>query len=179
MDARKKIIFITGGARSGKSTFARTEAEKIKGDKLFIATAEPLDDEMKERIQNHRSERDAGWETVEEPVELSDVFADLNAHYSVVLVDCMTLWISNILMKSEMDANTNVQGMIDEFIRALLSEEMNVTFFIVSNEVGMGIVPDNKLARIFRDVVGKANQRVADISDEVYFVVSGIPVRVK
>lgn len=179
MKKGSNIIFITGGARSGKSTFAMTEAEKIEGDQLYIATAEPLDDEMKERIQKHRDERGALWDTIEEPIEITSVLSGLDRKYNVVLIDCVTIWLSNVILDNETSHKDGVDQRIDDLIDRLGKIDGTVTIFIVSNEVGMGIVPDNQLAREFRDVAGKMNQQIAGISDKVYMIVSGIPIKVK
>ncbi len=195
-----KIIFMTGGARSGKSYFALSKAEKIEGGKLFIATAEALDGEMKKRIQKHKDERGQDWHTVEEPRGIVAVLKDLNSRYNVVLIDCLTLWLSNMVTrqenygagrhnKSESQRNKeDYEGIagpeIDKLTNALKElrrsdSHLPSNIIIVSNEVGMSIVPDNKLARAFRDIAGIMNQKIAGISDEVYLVVSGIPVKIK
>lgn len=167
-----KMIFITGGAKSGKSSFAMAEAAKIKGKKAYIATAEALDDEMRERIERHRKQRGNGWKTFEEPVKISGVIRKINGEYKVIVVDCLTLWLSNIMMNGKV---------IEKEIKLLCAvlEEAGCTLFVVSNEVGMGIVPENDMAREFRDLAGMLNQKVAEIADEVYMVVSGIPVKIK
>ncbi|MDP2645297.1 MAG: bifunctional adenosylcobinamide kinase/adenosylcobinamide-phosphate guanylyltransferase [Desulfobacterales bacterium] len=183
-----KILFITGGARSGKSSFALQEASKISGKKLFIATAEPLDAEMKERIDKHRKERRGDWDTVEQPLEIHDTLMTSGPPYCAILIDCLTLWLSNVMGGHEEspDMQARLEEAINIFVKGL--EEIKYSdslfhdvscIFIISNEVGMGIVPDNRLARIFRDMAGRLNQKVAKIADEVYLVVSGIPLRLK
>ena len=200
MAENPKIIFITGGARSGKSSFALREAEKIEGGKLFVATAEALDGEMKERIQKHKDERGKDWQTVEEPLDIINILQGLDSRYNVVLIDCLTLWLSNMitgqenygasqLNKSGSQRNKeDYEGIagpeIDKLTNALKElrrsdSHLPSNIIIVSNEVGMSIVPDNKLARAFRDIAGSMNQKIAGISDEVYLVVSGIPVKIK
>jgi adenosylcobinamide kinase/adenosylcobinamide-phosphate guanylyltransferase len=198
----RKLVFITGGARSGKSTFALKEASKISGKKAFIATAvgaygnTPLqDEEMRERIENHKRNRGKDWDTYEEPLKIADVIKKIEGEYSVIVVDCLTLWLSNL-----MHSGLNITNAINDLIKVL--DGVNVgatlavaqknktinkragaspapTIYIVSNEVGMGIVPDNEMARRFRDMAGFLNQKVAGIADEVYMVIAGIPVRVK
>jgi adenosylcobinamide kinase/adenosylcobinamide-phosphate guanylyltransferase len=167
------IVFIVGGAKSGKSSFALAKAETFAGRKAFIATAESLDDEMKERIQRHRDQRGENWETFEEPKEMARVLKEVKVGYSAALIDCLTLWLSNLL-HSRQDPDREIA-----FFLSALREGGHPPFFIVSNEVGMGIVPENALARRFRDLAGRLNQEVAAIADEVYLVTAGIPLRIK
>lgn len=173
-----RIVFVIGGARSGKSSFALKEASGIPGRKLYIATAEPLDKEMKERIERHKRERSSEWEVIEEPVDIASILKKTGS-YDVLLLDCLTLWVSNILARYPERARQ--QDLINGFLYSLgeLKKYPNATLFAVSNEVGMGIVPQNELARDFRDLSGLLNQRVAEMADEVYFVISGIPLRIK
>lgn len=173
-----RFIFIVGGARSGKSSFALKLAESIKGKRLYIATAETLDEEMKERIKKHKKDRGNNWNTIEEPIKIADVIKK-NKKYGVILLDCLTLWISNLIHK---EARVRGQGSgVIKSITELISacKEPKASIIIVSNEVGLGIVPDNPLARQFRDIAGFANQKIADAADEVYFMVSGIPLKIK
>ena len=178
-----KITFITGGARSGKSSFALKEASKAKGRKAYIATAEALDGEMKDRIEKHKLERSDEWNTYEEQIKVSDVLGDIKGQYGAVLLDCLTLWLSNVLLHAEMDAqkHKSPEDSINEFIAGLtgLADTGGCALYIVSNEVGMGIVPENKLARKFRDLAGTLNRKVAEIADEVYLVTAGIPLQIK
>lgn len=166
------ITFIIGGARSGKSSFAVSEALKLKGRKAYIASADALDGEMKERIKKHKKDRGDGWDTYEEPIRISEVLKKIEGQYSVILLDCLTLWLSNLMMNGKS---------IEKEIKLLCStlHAAPCTLFVVSNEVGMGIVPENEMARRFRDMAGMLNQRVAEIADEVYLVVAGIPVKIK
>lgn len=168
-----RITFIIGGARSGKSSFALEQASECRGKKAYIATAQAFDDEMMDRIAKHRDERGSDWDTIEEPVRLSEILKTASAEYDVVLVDCLTLWLSNLLL-ADMDAEKET----DAFISLLITHNP-LRLFIVSNEVGMGIVPDNELARRFRDLAGKLNQKVAAAADEVYLVAAGIPIKIK
>jgi len=172
-----KITFITGGARSGKSSFALKAASALDGQKAYLATAESLDQEMKERISRHREERGSDWKTHEEPVKITDALKGMIDRYDVVLLDCLTLWLSNLVC-----SNTDCENDIENFINVLKNSEpgtRNAKLFIVSNEVGMGIVPDNELARRFRDLAGMLNQKVAQIADEAYLVTAGIPMKIK
>ncbi len=171
----KKIIFITGGARSGKSEFALKTAENMGHKKAYIATAESLDDEMKNRIEMHRKQRGNDWHTIEEPRKLTNVFESLQSKYDIVLVDCLTLWISNLM--GDGLADETILKNADTISKSVDNGKCSIIF--VSNEVGMGIVPENPLARRFRDAAGKINQIIASISDEVYYMVAGIPVKIK
>jgi adenosylcobinamide kinase/adenosylcobinamide-phosphate guanylyltransferase len=183
-----KIIFITGGARSGKSSFALRQAEKIRGKKLFIATATALDAEMRERIELHRNARNKDWNTAEEPTAIGRVLKSQGAHYKVILIDCLTLWLFNT-MDGHAEISDRGAGLvqeIDALVNGLLEIQQSPqrfdklsSIFIVSNEVGMGIVPDNKAGRIFRDMAGQLNQKVARMADDVYLMVSGLPLQVK
>lgn len=170
----KKIVFILGGARSGKSTFALKEASKDSGKKAYIATAEALDEEMKERIEEHKRKRGNDWITYEEPLRIDYVIKETESKYSVIVIDCMTLWLSNLL-HSKSDEVHEIKNLID----TLRITHHASRIYIVSNEVGMGIVPDNEMARRFRDMAGLLNQRIAEVADEVYMVVAGLANRIK
>ncbi|HBO84702.1 MAG TPA: bifunctional adenosylcobinamide kinase/adenosylcobinamide-phosphate guanylyltransferase [Deltaproteobacteria bacterium] len=166
-----RLIFVTGGCRSGKSKYALKLAESMNGRKLYLATGEPFDEEMAERIKKHKKERGNNWTTIEEPINVIDAVKK-NKRCDVILLDCLTLWISNLLMK-----DSRLKKIIVNLISTCKHSKANI--IIVSNEVGLGIVPDNELARKFRDIIGLANQRIAAASDDVYFVVSGIPLKIK
>ncbi len=168
----RKLVFITGGARSGKSTFALNEASRILGNKAYIATAEALDEEMKERIEKHKKQRGNSWDTYEEPIKIADVIKRIEDQYSAIVIDCLTLWLSNLFLN-----NKNVEKEIESLCSSLST--VHCPLFIVSNEVGMGIVPENKIARNFRDMAGILNQKVAEISDKVYVIIAGIPLKLK
>ena len=168
-----KIVFITGGVRSGKSSFAISEALKVAGKKAFIATAEATDCEMEERIKRHKQDRGIGWKTFEEPVAVARLVEEINGRYQVIVIDCLTLWLANIMM-----SGLNAEKETGDFV-ATLRALKETKLFIVSNEVGMGIVPENELARKFRDMAGRLNQQVASASEEVYITLSGIPVKIK
>jgi adenosylcobinamide kinase / adenosylcobinamide-phosphate guanylyltransferase len=164
-----ELIFVTGGARSGKSSFALEKAIELGGDDVtFVATAERSDDEMTDRIARHQLERPSAWKTVEAPREIK--LSDLKSR--VVLLDCLSLLVSNLLLDG-LEEET-----ILERIRQIL-ESRTQTLVIVSNEVGMGLVPEYPLGRQFRDVLGRANQLVARASTQAFFVVAGIPLRLK
>jgi len=173
---KNKVIFVTGGTRSGKSSFAQNLANGIQGNKVFVATAEALDEEMKARIESHKRERPSGWDTIEEPKQLSTVLTHCDGKYKVILIDCVTIWISNLLVNSSFSEQE-----IDNEIKLLIDscKTINATVIIVSNEVGSGIVPDNKLSRVYRDSAGKANQEIARSADEVYLLVAGISLPIK
>ena len=171
-----KIIFIIGGCRSGKSTYALQTAEKIPGGrKIFIATCVPQDDEMKQRVARHQRERSQNWVAVEEPLNLPEAILQNSPRADVILIDCLTLWVSNLLMKT--DDEKKLADIISQLIDAL--EKATCPIVLVSNEVGTGIVPENKLARQYRDIIGLANQAVAKTAGKVIWMVAGIPVIVK
>lgn len=165
------IILVTGGARSGKSTHAEARARAFPGRPVYVATAEALDAEMGERIAKHRARRGSDWLERETPLELSAALVETDGH-GARLVDCLTLWLSN-LMHVERDWETEAVLLTE----ALGRQKSPVV--LVTNEVGLGIVPDNLLARRFRDAAGILNQMVARVADEVEFVVAGLPMRVK
>jgi len=174
-----KLIFITGGARSGKSAFALKLAESIHGKRLYLATAEALDNEMLQRIKRHKKERGNNWKTIEEPLKIADVIKK-NMGYDVILLDCLTIWLSNLIANYGL-LITNLDSQIAKHIISLVSacKKTKANIIVVSNEVGLGIVPDNPLARRFRDIAGISNQKMAEAADEVYFVVSGVEMRLK
>jgi adenosylcobinamide kinase/adenosylcobinamide-phosphate guanylyltransferase len=165
------IILITGGARSGKSVRAEARAKAFAGKPVYIATAEALDAEMRERIARHRARRDGEWIEHETPLELVPALTATDGG-GARLVDCLTLWLSN-LMHAERDWSRETAALVE-----VLRTQKNPVV-LVTNEVGLGIVPDNALARRFRDAAGIMNQTVAQAADEVEFVVAGLPVRVK
>lgn len=168
------FIFVIGGARSGKSSFALGLAGKLSGPAAYIATARPLDSEMEERIRNHKKDRGPGWETFEEPVDVTEKIIALKG-YGVILLDCLTLWLSN-LVEAGLDDNE-----IKKRAGRLASEcrKTDAAVIAVSNELGLGIVPENALARRFRDLAGSVNQVMAGAAREVFFVAAGIPLKMK
>ena len=165
------IILITGGARSGKSVRAEARARGFPGRPVYIATAEALDDEMSERIVRHRARRGTDWLEHEAPLELVAALADTD-DAGARLVDCLTLWLSNLLLAGR-DWAKEASSLVDALSR------QKAPVVLVTNEVGSGIVPDNALAREFRDAAGLLNQTIARAADEVEFVVAGLPMRVK
>jgi len=169
-----KITLILGGARSGKSTQALNLAKGIK-KVAFIATCEGLDKEMKERILKHKADRPENWKTFEEPKELGGLLAKMDNSFDCIIIDCFTLLVSNLVLSGCQDEA--IIDKIKEFLSNLKKKKAKA--IIVSNEVGLGIVPANKLGRRFRDIAGKVNQLVAKESDEVLFIVSGLPLIVK
>jgi adenosylcobinamide kinase/adenosylcobinamide-phosphate guanylyltransferase len=170
--AKEQVILILGGARSGKSGYAQKMAEAFEGKRLFVATAQALDDEMAKRIENHKKRRGDTWETREEPVKIPDLIFDSQDGYAVILIDCLTLWVSNLLMASGDDVE-RVEDGVERLVDCLAT--IRTTVVLVSNEVGLGVVPESRLARSFRDLAGMLNQRVAGIADRVIFMVAGIP----
>lgn len=171
-----KTVFVLGGCRSGKSSYALERAQKASVDNtVFIATCVPHDDEMKSRVARHRKERGSNWQTVEAPVDLPQAIDRLNGKAGIILVDCLTLWISNLLMENP--DSESVLHQVQSLTRSVKASDCPV--ILVSNEVGAGIVPENKLARLYRDLVGSTNQAVADCADQVVWVIAGIPVTIK
>jgi adenosylcobinamide kinase/adenosylcobinamide-phosphate guanylyltransferase len=170
-----RVILILGGVRSGKSRYAQQLA--AAGERVaFIATAEGRDEEMTQRIARHREERPSTWTTIEAPVEISEALLRLNGRFDTILIDCLTLWASNLMEREQQDAK-RVAPHIDRLVRAL--QKVSCTVILVSNEVGSGIVPDNEMGRFYRDVLGNINQRVAAVADEVLLLVAGCPLVVK
>lgn len=165
-------MLVLGGARSGKSRFAESLAADHRGERVYVATAEAGDAEMRRRIQDHRDRRGEDWRTVEEPLRLVEVLAREAVAGRFVLVDCLTLWISN-LMQRDRDVAGGVEAL------AGMMGGLSASVAIVSNEVGLGIVPDNPLARRFRDHAGLANQRIAEAASEVVFMAAGQPLKLK
>lgn len=170
-----KITFIIGGARSGKSTYAHVLAKQYKRKVAFIATAEAKDHEMGLRIKLHRQSRPKHWQTFEEDADLVFAIKKIGKGFQCIILDCLTLWVSNLLLAGKSPKNIE-----DSAYRTLKElRKKNGRIIIVSNEVGMGIVPVNKLAREFRDIAGKINQVFASQAEEVIFMVAGIPAKIK
>ncbi len=173
MTRKGRLTLVTGGARSGKSSWALAQASALPGRKVIIATAEALDEEMRNRIRKHQQERGTDWETVETPVDVPECLADLRRSADVVILDCLTMWISNLMGRSLEPMNAFCR------LRDELKAPAPSDVFLVTNEVGLGIVPDNAMARRFRDFAGRLNQAMAALADRVVLVVSGIPVTIK
>jgi adenosylcobinamide kinase / adenosylcobinamide-phosphate guanylyltransferase len=169
----QKIIFVLGGARSGKSTFALQEASALEGRKAFIATAEALDEEMRLRINNHKKERGKQWTTIEEPFHISQTLDEVKDFHDVVFIDCLTLWVSNM-----MHAGFDINSAVDELIN-VIAQDCPALLYIVSNEVGMGLVPETVLGRTYRDNLGYVNRMVAEVATDVYFMAAGIALKIK
>ena len=171
----KRMIFITGGCRSGKSRYALDYANRHFSKKLFLATSEALDEEMAQRIENHKKVRGPEWQTIEEPVEIVNKIKEYGEDGKVILIDCLTLWLYNLLMRWGDDLR-----IIDETDKLTNIIKQNpASFILVSNEVGMGIVPADPLSRRYRDLLGTMNQRIAEALNTVIFMVSGIPLFLK
>ena len=170
-----KITFISGGARSGKSRFA-LELAKTRGRKIaFIATAQALDTEMQRRIALHKKSRPGEWQTYEEPLNLLPLVKKIGIRFEVIIIDCLTLLVSNLLLaKTPPKQIENKISMICSALKKAKAEAI-----IISNEVGMGIVPDNMLSREFRDIAGRVNQLVAQNANEAVLLFSGLPLKVK
>jgi len=171
---RGRLILIVGGAASGKSARA-LELAGTATPRAFLATGQPLDDEMARRICRHQAARGAGWDTAEVPVDLTDWFAKQGPRYRVVILDCLTLWLSNLREQGVPD--TQVFRLTGEWLQAM--RRTNGRIVIVTNELGMGLVPMDATGRSFRDLAGLVNQQVAQEADEVHLVVSGLAVRLK
>ena len=166
-------VLVLGGARSGKTAFAERLAMRGGSRPAYLATAQALDGEMRDRVASHQASRGQQFATIEEPLALARALRKAAAHHDVILVDCLTLWITNLLM-----ANADVAQHVSELGAALVEIE-TAKIVLVSNEVGLGIVPDNAMARTFRDLAGSAHQRLAEICDDVYFIVAGLPMVLK
>ena len=169
------IHLVTGGARSGKSTWAQLAAEGTAGaDLLFVATAEALDADMADRIRRHREDRGARWRTAEAPVAVADVLRSARA--DAIVLDCLTLWVSNLVCGLDA-SDAELARRTDELVEALRAQAAPT--WIVTNEVGLGIVPADALSRRYRDALGRCNQRVAAAADRVTLMVAGLPLSVR
>jgi adenosylcobinamide kinase / adenosylcobinamide-phosphate guanylyltransferase len=182
MSTKSNITLILGGARSGKSSHAQSLAEGTGTSVTFLATAQALDEEMSQRIQKHRLERPAGWETLEIPCDIAAHVPQIKSE--LVILDCITLLVSNLLMQFVKDDLVDekpflaaVQKEVDALIAAI--QEQDQDWFIISNEVGLGLVPPYQMGRVYRDALGWANQRLAREADKVIFMVAGIPTTIK
>ncbi len=176
-----RLILITGGARSGKSDYALQRALQLDGEHFFFATCPVVDPEMDERVRRHKAERkEAEWKTVEEEILLAKRLLELPRH-SVCLLDCLTLWVNNLMYAAQkadiLFREDEMQEKCEELIGA--AGQYGGTLLCVSNEVGLGIVPDNPAARLYRDLVGRCNRLIAGAADEVIFVSCGLPLSLK
>ncbi|HKN88259.1 MAG TPA: bifunctional adenosylcobinamide kinase/adenosylcobinamide-phosphate guanylyltransferase [Nitrospiraceae bacterium] len=170
----RHLTLVIGGGASGKSAKALELAGRSR-PRMFVATGQSLDKEMAERIRRHQAERGAGWETAEVPMELAAWFEGHRGRYRVIVLDCMTLWLSNLLGSGVPD--TDIPGRVDELLDTI--HRMRSRVIVVANELGLGVVPFDPETRRFRDLAGHVNQRLARAADEVYFVVGGCSVQVK
>jgi len=176
-----EIIFVTGGSRSGKSSYAQKRAESLPGPRAYLATCPIIDDEMAQRCRKHQEARSqAAWDTIEEERDIAGILSNDRTH-DVILVDCLTLWVNNLIYEAGQNGRMMTEKDITEKCRILLASCATFagTIIFVTNEVGMGIVPDNSLGRSFRDIAGRCNQIIAGAADEVIFLVSGIPLYLK
>ena len=170
-----KIIFLLGGARSGKSQFAIKLAKKDARKVAFIATCVGLDREMEKRISLHKKNRPSNWQTFEAPKDIALLLKKIGPKFEIIIIDCLTLLVSDLLLKGLREEA--IENKINKILAAL--KKIKAKSIIVSNEVGLGIVPKNKLARDFRDIAGRTNQIVAEKSDEVFFMLAGISIKIK
>ena len=171
---KTKNILILGGARSGKSAYALELAASFSKDKVFIATAEALDDEMRARIEKHKADRGSAWTTIEEPTEIIEAIAK-NKEAGLILIDCVTLWLTNLMEKGLTDADILKEV---SWLSAAIKETAGAVI-IVSNELGHSLVSENPLGRRFTDLSGRANQKLAEATDEVYFIIAGLSTKLK
>ncbi|PIE70760.1 MAG: bifunctional adenosylcobinamide kinase/adenosylcobinamide-phosphate guanylyltransferase [Deltaproteobacteria bacterium] len=170
------IFYVTGGCRSGKTRFAMDLAESTASSgRVYLATCEPVDAEMKRRVARHRNERGSGWRTVEEPLDLTGTLTRIAGDASVVLIDCFTLWVSNRMMAG--DTETDIRSHAKALMEVIGMRVCPVV--MVSNEVGWGIVPEHPLSRAFRDILGEVNQFLARAADTAVLMASGMPVYLK
>lgn len=183
-----KVILVTGGARSGKSSFAEQLCKDRNNNTAYIATSIPFDDEMKDRVKKHKESRPQSWKTYEIYKDIYSIIEDISKSHKTVILDCVTLLVNNLMFTHDIDIENATQDEINELEKYIkeqvnkLIEEIRKTelyFVAVTNELGMAVVPANKLSRVYTDIVGRINQQIAAQSDEVYFVVSSIPMKIK
>ena len=179
-----EITLLLGGARSGKSSYAQTLAEGSGKSVTYLATAQALDDEMSARIQKHQAERPADWQTLEIPLDISSHIGEIKS--DVVILDCMTLLVTNLLMQfvkddlvDEAPFAESIRKEVGDLLAAIRAGEKQQDWIIISNEIGLGLVPPYQMGRVYRDQLGWANQRLAREADKVIFMVAGIPMVVK
>jgi len=176
-----EIILILGGARSGKSSYAEKLVAELGENILYIATAEAGDSEMRERIEAHRLARPAEWRTLESPTQVGAALQNLDFVPDALLLDCLTLLVTNIVLAMETQPEAEMNEAVQRELEAIASAQkaLNAPLVIVSNEVGLGLVPPYPLGRVYRDVLGRANQMLAGRADKVLFMVAGLPMTVK
>jgi adenosylcobinamide kinase / adenosylcobinamide-phosphate guanylyltransferase len=171
-----RITLVTGGVKSGKSSYALKLGQEIGSKHAFIATATAGDDEMTRKIAAHKAERGGCWQTYEEPCDIASVLKKVAAEYDMVLIDCMTLWVSNLLTLQNF-GDDEIETAFSGFIEALKAAACTV--IVVTNEVGLGIMPADRLSRRYQNLLGALNRRIARVADSVYVMISGIPVKIK
>ncbi|MCK5826275.1 MAG: bifunctional adenosylcobinamide kinase/adenosylcobinamide-phosphate guanylyltransferase [Desulfuromusa sp.] len=175
------LIYISGGCRSGKSNYAQQIAESLPGKRVYLATCPLIDEEMEQRIAHHQQQRvDREWETIEAPLDLSAA-VEQASHFDILLIDCLTLWINNLLYEAEQEGKFLTEQMISDQCTELVNvcRKTNRTIIFVSNELGMGLVPADPISRHYRDCLGRCNQTIARLADKVIFMISGIPLSLK
>ncbi|MEN6324986.1 MAG: bifunctional adenosylcobinamide kinase/adenosylcobinamide-phosphate guanylyltransferase [Syntrophomonas sp.] len=178
MPSRGKLVFVTGAARSGKSFFAEKMAAELEGKVIYIASCVPGDDEMRDRVARHQARRPNYWQTIEEDLHPARVIKELGESGHIFLLDCLTLLVSNLMLRP--DAEPDEEQILEEISElARVSRESAAHVIIVSNEVGWGIVPGDPLSRLYRDIIGRANQKMASCADEAYITIAGIPIELK
>ena len=183
---KSQIILCSGGARSGKSEFAERLALATKGQKAYVATGQAFDEEMVDRIKKHQERRGKIWNNFEVPLHLADEWENISQSADVILIDCLTMFTTNHMMtygsiRGQEDANRLEQTILSELDILLDSIQSceGKTVIFVTNEIGLGIVPDNKLARYFRDIAGRVNRAVASVADKLYLTISGVTIELK
>ena len=183
---KSQIILCSGGARSGKSEFAERLALATKGLKAYVATGQAFDEEMVDRIKKHQERRGEIWNNFEVPLHLADEWENISQSADVILIDCLTMFTTNHMMaygsiRGQEDANRLEQTILSELDTLLDSIQSceDKTVIFVTNEIGLGIVPDNKLARYFRDIAGRVNRAVASVADKLYLTISGVTIELK
>ena len=183
---KSQIILCSGGARSGKSEFAERLALATKGSKAYVATSQAFDEEMVDRIKKHQERRGEIWNNFEVPLHLADEWENISKSADVILIDCLTMFTTNHMMaygsiRGQEDANRLEQTILSELDTLLDSIQSceGKTVIFVTNEIGLGIVPDNKLARYFRDIAGRVNRAVASVADKLYLTISGVTIELK
>lgn len=183
---KSQIILCSGGARSGKSEFAERLALATKGQKAYVATGQAFDEEMVDRIKKHQERRGKIWNNFEVPLHLADEWENISQSADVILIDCLTMFTTNHIMaygsiRGQEDANRLEQTILSELDTLLDSIQSceGKTVIFVTNEIGLGIVPDNKLARYFRDIAGRVNRAVASVADKLYLTISGVTIELK
>lgn len=175
---KKRLTLVLGGVRAGKSSYAQALAESGR-QVLFVATAEAGDREMRARIQAHQRGRPADWDTLEEPIDLVTALTPRMHCYDTILLDCLTLWTSNLMLRSETPGAACIDIASEAGRLLRLYREGNASWIVVSNEVGLGVVPATRLGRVYADQLGRVNQIVAAEADDVYFMAAGLPLKIK